>query len=189
MFKCCHFCTTPSIIIQRWKVGSMLANSCVFWWALLSLAEQRSHDQEGRDSQLSSQVLFRQTFAPFALFLSKMNIPVVDFSSYSLEKENVPDEQLHALVTELRAAFTEVGFVFLQNYGIEQELVSRIWHSSSQTGVSALMCVFGFRWIVPWKRQSSSFCSLMKRNSLSAEETSKTASIMAGFLWRRRGVT
>uniref|UniRef100_A0A3P9K1E0 Si:dkey-10o6.2 n=1 Tax=Oryzias latipes TaxID=8090 RepID=A0A3P9K1E0_ORYLA len=61
-----------------------------------------------------------------------MNIPVVDFSSYSLEKEDVPDEQLHALVTELRAAFTEVGFVFLHNYGIAQELVDRAMETSRQ---------------------------------------------------------
>ncbi|XP_024136900.1 UPF0676 protein C1494.01 [Oryzias melastigma] len=63
-------------------------------------------------------------------FCPKMNIPVVDFSCYSLEKTDVPDQHLLTLVTELRAAFTQVGFVFLQNYGIAQELVDAVMDTS-----------------------------------------------------------
>lgn len=51
-----------------------------------------------------------------------MSVPVVDFSACSLSREQVqaPEPGLGA---ELRAAFTQVGFVFLQNTGISQDEV------------------------------------------------------------------
>lgn len=52
-----------------------------------------------------------------------MSIPVVDFGALSLGEEDVTDEQLQELSTELKTAFTEVGFVFLENTGISQEEV------------------------------------------------------------------
>lgn len=52
-----------------------------------------------------------------------MSIPVVDFGAYSLSKEDVTDEQMRNLSKELKTAFTEVGFVFLENTGITQEEV------------------------------------------------------------------
>lgn len=52
-----------------------------------------------------------------------MNIPVVDFDAYRLSEKDVADEQLQSLSTELKSAFTDVGFAFLRNTGITQEEV------------------------------------------------------------------
>ncbi len=52
-----------------------------------------------------------------------MEIPVVDFSAYELEKTNVTVDNLKKLSDELRKAFTEVGFVYLKNTGINQDEV------------------------------------------------------------------
>lgn len=52
-----------------------------------------------------------------------MSIPVVDFGAYSLSEKDVSDEQMCKLSEELKAAFTEVGFVFLENTGITAEEV------------------------------------------------------------------
>ncbi|XP_051238192.1 uncharacterized protein si:dkey-10o6.2 [Dicentrarchus labrax] len=61
-----------------------------------------------------------------------MSIPVVDFSAYSLSKEDVTDEQMRNLIKELKTAFTEVGFVFLENTGITQEEVDRVMDISKR---------------------------------------------------------
>ncbi|KAL6466230.1 hypothetical protein MHYP_G00263630 [Metynnis hypsauchen] len=53
-------------------------------------------------------------------------IPVVDFGEYKLredEDDDVPGERLQELREEVRRAFTEVGFVYLRNTGIEQDEV------------------------------------------------------------------
>ncbi|KAL7839030.1 hypothetical protein SRHO_G00256880 [Serrasalmus rhombeus] len=53
-------------------------------------------------------------------------IPIVDFGEYKLrddEDDAVPGEQLQELREEVRSAFTEVGFVYLKNTGIEQDEV------------------------------------------------------------------
>ncbi|XP_068595838.1 uncharacterized protein [Brachionichthys hirsutus] len=55
-----------------------------------------------------------------------MSIPVIDFSSYSLRKEDVSEEEMLGLSQQLKAAFTEVGFVFLENTGITQEEADRV---------------------------------------------------------------
>lgn len=52
-----------------------------------------------------------------------MEIPVVDFSAYELEKTNVSVDKLKKLSDELRKAFTEVGFVYLKNTAINQDEV------------------------------------------------------------------
>jgi len=52
-----------------------------------------------------------------------MEIPVLDFSVYELGKDNVSIANLEKLSKELRKAFTEVGFVYLKNTGINQEEV------------------------------------------------------------------
>lgn len=57
------------------------------------------------------------------LCVLEMSIPVVDFGALSLGEEDVTHEQLQELSTELKTAFTEVGFVFLENTGISQEEV------------------------------------------------------------------
>ncbi|KAM3609526.1 uncharacterized protein V6R79_016338 [Siganus canaliculatus] len=55
-----------------------------------------------------------------------MSIPVVDFGAFSLEKKNVTEEGLNGLISELKAAFMDIGFVFLTNTGITQEAVDRV---------------------------------------------------------------
>ncbi|XP_016092482.1 UPF0676 protein C1494.01-like isoform X2 [Sinocyclocheilus grahami] len=52
-----------------------------------------------------------------------MAIPVVDFNVYELGKT---DDRLEKLSEELRKAFTEVGFVYLKNTGINQDEVEKV---------------------------------------------------------------
>ncbi|KAF0040419.1 hypothetical protein F2P81_006317 [Scophthalmus maximus] len=64
-----------------------------------------------------------------------MSIPVVDFGAYGLSGRDVADEQLHNLGEELKAAFTDVGFVYLKNTGITDDEVGParcvvVYHSS-----------------------------------------------------------
>nr|XP_046250198.1 2-oxoglutarate-dependent dioxygenase htyE [Scatophagus argus] len=61
-----------------------------------------------------------------------MSIPVVDFSAFSLSEKDVTDERMRDLSEELKAAFTEVGFVFLENTGIAQGEVDRVMHISEK---------------------------------------------------------
>lgn len=53
-----------------------------------------------------------------------MIVPVVDFSAYNLSKRDADGEELQSLSEELKAAFSQVGFVFLKNSGISQEEVN-----------------------------------------------------------------
>uniref|UniRef100_A0A8C2EPP2 Si:dkey-10o6.2 n=1 Tax=Cyprinus carpio TaxID=7962 RepID=A0A8C2EPP2_CYPCA len=55
-----------------------------------------------------------------------MEIPVVDFNVYELGKTNVSDDSLEKLSDELRKAFSEVGFVYLKNTGINQDEVEKV---------------------------------------------------------------
>ncbi|KAG9330254.1 hypothetical protein JZ751_026016 [Albula glossodonta] len=52
-----------------------------------------------------------------------MKIPVVDFEAYRIGAGDIPAERLQNLGEELKAAFTEVGFVYLKNTGIDQQEV------------------------------------------------------------------
>ena len=54
------------------------------------------------------------------------NIPIVDFSDYSLDiaEECVQDETLQRLACEIHEAFSTVGFVYLKNYGIGRDKVN-----------------------------------------------------------------
>uniref|UniRef100_A0A673HH08 Si:dkey-10o6.2 n=1 Tax=Sinocyclocheilus rhinocerous TaxID=307959 RepID=A0A673HH08_9TELE len=61
-----------------------------------------------------------------------MEIPVVDFSAYELEKTNVSVLNLEKLSDELRKAFTEVGFVYLKNSGINQDEVDKVMGVSNK---------------------------------------------------------
>lgn len=51
-----------------------------------------------------------------------MIVPVVDFSACSLARCQIRTSE-PSLSAELRAAFTQVGFVFLKNTGISQDEV------------------------------------------------------------------
>ncbi|KAM8861387.1 uncharacterized protein ACB058_008218 [Synchiropus picturatus] len=55
-----------------------------------------------------------------------MEIPVLDFSVFQLGAEDVSDQALQKLCAEIKAAFTEVGFVFLKNTGVSQEEVDAV---------------------------------------------------------------
>lgn len=51
------------------------------------------------------------------------SIPQVDFGVYKLGISDVADKNLQELGKELEKAFTEVGFVYLTNTGIDQKEV------------------------------------------------------------------
>ncbi|XP_077592810.1 uncharacterized protein LOC144210186 [Stigmatopora nigra] len=59
-----------------------------------------------------------------------MSIPVVDFSSCSLDVEDISRVDLSKLCEELKNAFTQVGFVFLANTGIKQDEVEAVMECS-----------------------------------------------------------
>ncbi|XP_077050621.1 uncharacterized protein LOC143700826 [Siphateles boraxobius] len=61
-----------------------------------------------------------------------MEIPVLDFRVYELGIANVSAADLEKLSKELRKAFTEVGFVYLKNTGINQEEVDKVMHVSKK---------------------------------------------------------
>ena len=54
-------------------------------------------------------------------------IPVVDFSAMSLKNKdtlNEKDEAIKDLANQIYHAFSTIGFVYLKNHGIPQEVVS-----------------------------------------------------------------
>ncbi|KAK3534841.1 hypothetical protein QTP86_026672, partial [Hemibagrus guttatus] len=59
-------------------------------------------------------------------------IPVVDFDVYKLGTSDVADKNLQELAKEIRKAFTEVGFVYLKNTGIDQKEVVRVMDISKK---------------------------------------------------------
>ncbi|XP_054632770.1 uncharacterized protein LOC129181510 [Dunckerocampus dactyliophorus] len=59
-----------------------------------------------------------------------MSIPVVDFSACSLTVEDISRAELSHLSRDIRTAFTEVGFVFLDNTGITQAEVDGVMDAS-----------------------------------------------------------
>ncbi|XP_073709630.1 uncharacterized protein [Misgurnus anguillicaudatus] len=61
-----------------------------------------------------------------------MELPIVDFSVYGLVNTHVSDDKLETLGKELRAAFTDVGFVYLKNTGIDQEEVDKVMSVSKK---------------------------------------------------------
>ncbi|XP_068595837.1 uncharacterized protein [Brachionichthys hirsutus] len=61
-----------------------------------------------------------------------MSIPVIDFGAYSLDGKEVPEEPMHNLSRQFKAAFTEVGFLFLKNTGITQKEMNRVLDVSQE---------------------------------------------------------
>ncbi|XP_061780332.1 uncharacterized protein [Nerophis lumbriciformis] len=59
-----------------------------------------------------------------------MSIPVVDFSVCSLKVQDISRADLEPLSRDLKTAFTEVGFVFLDNTGITQAEVEDVMDAS-----------------------------------------------------------
>nr|XP_020492127.1 UPF0676 protein C1494.01-like isoform X2 [Labrus bergylta] len=62
----------------------------------------------------------------------KMNIPIVDFAAFSINKKRVSNRKLPALSKQLETAFTEVGFVILKNTGISHATVTRVLEVSKE---------------------------------------------------------
>ncbi|XP_035662148.1 2-oxoglutarate-Fe(II) type oxidoreductase ppzD-like isoform X2 [Branchiostoma floridae] len=60
------------------------------------------------------------------------HIPILDFSSYSLLKGAVDEDELQPLATQLIQAFSTVGFVYLRNHGIPSALISRTFETADK---------------------------------------------------------
>ncbi|XP_077986152.1 uncharacterized protein LOC144440640 [Glandiceps talaboti] len=58
------------------------------------------------------------------------DIPVIDFSAYSLDKDMVCEENLQSLVDEIHHAFSTIGFIYLKNHGIHPEQVNNMYEVS-----------------------------------------------------------
>ena len=56
------------------------------------------------------------------------DIPVVDFSAFSLDKDakQLNRDELHTVGSKLIDAFSQIGFVYLKNHGISEKLVSLV---------------------------------------------------------------
>ncbi|XP_035668678.1 2-oxoglutarate-dependent dioxygenase htyE-like [Branchiostoma floridae] len=54
-------------------------------------------------------------------------IRVIDFSAYSLDKENISEADMEALTKELMHSFTTSGFAYLKNTGISEEQVDAMY--------------------------------------------------------------
>lgn len=113
----------------------------------------------GSKSQMISSSFFSDFFKNLEstllskLYWTKMAIPVVDFSAMGLQNKNQPwaenSNAVKDLADELYNAFSTVGFVYLKNHGIPQEMVRfssnvcfvfvvavvNIFYSSSKTGL------------------------------------------------------
>ncbi|XP_016301346.1 UPF0676 protein C1494.01-like [Sinocyclocheilus anshuiensis] len=122
-----------------------------------------------------------------------MEIPVVDVSVYELEKTNVSVDNLEKISAELRRAFTEVGFVYLKNTGINQDEVDKVM------GVSKKFFCLPESMKKPFSRSSFS-CngnhgwvsveteSLNPRRHGDLKEAFNTASLCSDINWPSEGV-
>ncbi|XP_077987162.1 uncharacterized protein LOC144441458 [Glandiceps talaboti] len=61
---------------------------------------------------------------------SQTEIPVIDFSAYSLDKDTVCEENLLSLVDEIHHAFSTIGFIYLKNHGIDSAKVKQAFEVS-----------------------------------------------------------
>uniref|UniRef100_A0A9R1SK42 Si:dkey-10o6.2 n=2 Tax=Cyprinus carpio TaxID=7962 RepID=A0A9R1SK42_CYPCA len=112
-----------------------------------------------------------------------MEIPVVDFSAYEQEKTNVSVLNLEKLGDELRKAFTEVGFVYLKNTGINQdELFSFFTFMGVSKNRGSFSCNGNHGWI------SVETESLNPRRPGDLKEAFNTTSLRADINWPSEGV-
>lgn len=53
-------------------------------------------------------------------------IPIVDFSGFSvdLSKDKVNNDKVKFIAKQIHKAFSQIGFVYIINHGIKEELVS-----------------------------------------------------------------
>ncbi|XP_012673136.2 2-oxoglutarate-dependent dioxygenase htyE [Clupea harengus] len=61
-----------------------------------------------------------------------MEIPIVNLEGYMLGEVNIPPEKRQKLCSGLKTAFTEVGFVYLENTGITQQEVDEVMTISKE---------------------------------------------------------
>ncbi|KAI4878391.1 hypothetical protein NFI96_018275, partial [Prochilodus magdalenae] len=59
-------------------------------------------------------------------------IPIIDFDAYKLGVNEISKKKLQELCDEVKTAFTEVGFVYLKNTGIDQNDVDRVMDISKK---------------------------------------------------------
>uniref|UniRef100_A0A671Q2J2 Si:dkey-10o6.2 n=1 Tax=Sinocyclocheilus anshuiensis TaxID=1608454 RepID=A0A671Q2J2_9TELE len=113
-----------------------------------------------------------------------MEIPVVDFSAYELEKTNISVLNLEKLSDELRKAFTEVGFVYLKNSGINQDEVCHFLLVCYEkfTYRGSFSCNGNHGWI------SVETESLNPRCPGDLKEAFNTASLCSDINWPSEGV-
>ena len=66
------------------------------------------------------------------------DIPVVDFSLYSVDKDLIHEDSefTRQLADDIANAFSTVGFLYLKNHGISSEVVSICNNSGSLLGGS-----------------------------------------------------
>lgn len=68
-----------------------------------------------------------QSTVHYNMAVNISGIPVVDFSAMSLKNKdalNENDEAIKDLANQIYQAFSTIGFVYLKNHGIPQEVVS-----------------------------------------------------------------
>ncbi|XP_077986153.1 uncharacterized protein LOC144440641 [Glandiceps talaboti] len=51
------------------------------------------------------------------------DVPVVDFSAYSVDRNSPDSELFPKLIDDIHDAFTTIGFVYLKNHGIDERMI------------------------------------------------------------------
>lgn len=120
-------------------------------------------------------------------------IPVVDFDVYKLGISKVSDQDLQELCKDFYKAFTEIGFVYLKNTGIDPKevCISILILSLSQNTLECkskyLMILVYTRRVMSWTILKSSSCFLKNRKDPSAGEVTQIMAIMVGYPQRLKG--
>ena len=80
-------------------------------------------------------------------------IPVVDFSAMSLENKNPLSEDapsIRDLADQVYQAFSTIGFVYLRNHGIPQEMVGCLFITSDPLSPESSFLNFFLVWGIMW---------------------------------------
>ncbi|XP_002740221.1 uncharacterized protein LOC100367849 [Saccoglossus kowalevskii] len=59
-------------------------------------------------------------------------IPVIDFTAYGLQRESPDEECFQELIDDVHNALKTIGFLYLTNHGIPQELIDNAFKQSSK---------------------------------------------------------
>ncbi|XP_072022353.1 uncharacterized protein [Amphiura filiformis] len=61
------------------------------------------------------------------------SVPIVDFSAYSLDRNEPDPERFQKLIDDIYEAFTTIGFVYLKNYdGVLDEKVDQVYEHTKK---------------------------------------------------------